>query len=81
MGAKVAAAGGAPIPTMALTAGVGLMAGLVFVGITGGLSGTGAAAGAAIGHGTCSKKLVIAAATQDDALAWKEALECAVLEL
>mmetsp|Transcript_36637 Transcript_36637/g.53677 ORF Transcript_36637/g.53677 Transcript_36637/m.53677 type:complete len:1262 (+) Transcript_36637:127-3912(+) len=81
MGAKVAAAGGAAITATALTAGVGLVAGLVFVGIAGGLSGTGAAAGAAIGRGPGSKKLVLAAATLDDALAWKEALERAVREL
>ncbi|KAI2502055.1 DUF1336-containing protein [Fragilaria crotonensis] len=80
-GSKWAAAAGAAVAVGILTAGVGLMAGLVFLGAGAAAGGTGVVGGAA--YHTMKKKaqLVIASGSYAEARRWKAALDaCLVSE-
>jgi len=90
-GTKVAAVSTAAITAGVLTAGIGLAAGLVFVGIAGAAGGSGAVVGSKMLDKAMGKyqrnqsqksfHLVIAAETYEEALKWKVAMESVVREL
>jgi len=90
-GTKVAAVSGAAITAGILTAGIGLAAGLVFVGITAAAGGSGAVVGGKVFDKAKGKyyerenqksfHLILAANTHEEAMQWKIALELAIKEL
>ena len=91
MGTKVAAASTAAITAGVLTAGIGLAAGLVFVGIAAAAGGSGAVVGSKMFDKARGKyhqhqsqrtfHLIIAATTYEEAMRWKVAMEQVVKEL
>jgi hypothetical protein len=90
-GTKVAAVSGAAITAGILTAGIGLAAGLVFVGITAAAGGSGAVVGGKVFDKAKGKyyerenqklfHLILAATTHEEAMQWKIAVEMAIKEL
>ena len=90
-GTKVAAVSTAAITAGVLTAGVGLAAGLVFVGVTAAAGGSGAVMGSRVldrargkyfhHHSQKSFHLIIGAATYEEAMQWKKAMEHVIKEL
>jgi len=90
-GTKVAAVSTAALTAGVLTAGIGLAAGLVFVGITAAAGGSGAMVGSKVldkargkYHEHQSRKsfhLTIAASTHAEAVRWKVAMETVIREL
>ena len=90
-GTKVAAVSGAAITTGILTAGIGLAAGLLFVGITAAAGGSGAVVGGKVFDKAKGKyyrresqklfHLILAANTHEEAMQWKIAVEMAIKEL
>ena len=90
-GTKVAAVSTAAITAGVLTAGIGLAAGLVFVGITAAAGGSGAVVGSKMLDKARGKyhqhqkqksfHLVIGATTYDEAIRWKKAMETVIKEL
>ncbi|KAL7549963.1 hypothetical protein ACHAWF_013217, partial [Thalassiosira exigua] len=89
-GTKVAAMGTAAITAGVLTAGIGLAAGLVFVGIAGAAGGSGMVGGKVLGkargkyHQHKGRKcfhLILGAETFKEAMRWKAALEGVIQEL
>ena len=90
-GTKVAAVSTAAITAGVLTAGIGLAAGLVFVGITAAAGGSGAVVGSKVLDKAKGKyyqkesrrvfRLIVGANTHEEAMRWKMAIEHAILEL
>lgn len=90
-GTKVAAVSTAAVTAGILTAGVGLAAGLVFVGVTAAAGGSGAVVGSRVFDKARGKyfqhqsqksfHLIIGAATYDEAMRWKKAMEYVIKEL
>mmetsp|Transcript_40111 Transcript_40111/g.73398 ORF Transcript_40111/g.73398 Transcript_40111/m.73398 type:complete len:1304 (+) Transcript_40111:142-4053(+) len=90
-GTKVAAVSTAAITAGVLTAGIGLAAGLVFVGITAAAGGSGAVVGSKMLDKARGKynqhqsqksfHLIIGANTYEEALKWKMAMEFVIQEL
>ncbi len=90
-GTKVAAVSTAAITAGLLTAGVGLAAGLVFVGVTAAAGGSGAVVGSKVfdralgkyfyNHSQKSFHLIIGAVTYEEAMRWKRAIEKVIKEL
>ena len=90
-GTKVAAVSGAAVTAGILTAGIGLAAGLVFVGITAAAGGSGAVVGGKVfdkakgllyeRESQKSFHLILGTNTHEEAMKWKIALELAVKEL
>ena len=89
-GTKVAAVSGAAITAGILTAGIGLVAGLVFVGITAAAGGSGAVVGGKVFDKAKEKyyerenqklfHLILAANTHEEAMQWKIAVEMVIKE-
>ena len=90
-GTKVAAVSGAAITTGVLTAGIGLVAGLLFVGLTAAAGGSGAVVGGRVydkAKGRYYERenqkyfhLILAANTYEEAVLWKNAVQMAIKEL
>ena len=90
-GTKVAAVSTAAITAGILTAGIGLAAGLVFVGITAAAGGSGAVVGSKVLDKARGKyyqhqkqksfHLIIGCATYEEAMRWKRAMELVIKEL
>ncbi|KAL7472941.1 hypothetical protein ACHAXS_013321 [Conticribra weissflogii] len=90
-GTKVAAVSTAAITAGVLTAGIGLAAGLVFVGITAAAGGSGAVVGSKVYDKAKGKyyqmesqrsfHLILGADSHEEAMRWKAAIEHAIQEL
>jgi len=90
-GTKVAAVSTAAITAGVLTAGIGLAAGLVFVGITAAAGGSGAVVGSKVYDKAKGKyyqmesqrsfHLILGAASHEEAMRWKAAIEDAIEEM
>lgn len=90
-GTKVAAFSTAALTAGILTAGVGVAAGLVFVGVTAAAGGSGAVVGSKVLDRARGKyfqhqsqksfHLIIGAATYEEAMQWKKAMEAVIKEL
>ena len=90
-GTKVAAVSTAAITAGVLTAGIGLAAGLVFVGITAAAGGSGAVVGGKVYDKAKGKyyqkesqksfRLIVGANSYEEAMKWKQAMEYVIQEL
>jgi len=77
-GSKIAATAGAVVTAGVLTAGVGLVVGLVFVGVTAAAGGGGVMAEASYLRSKGKTSMTLACLSLEEAQAWKEALEAVI---
>lgn len=83
-GTKVAAAAGATVGVAVFTAGIGLVAGLIALGVAGAAGGGGAAVNATLwrsgrrSHGSAGGQIVMACADYETAKQWKSILDAAL---